>query len=193
MVQDLPKRPFINIIFGLFLQVIFIFVCLTIFFFTYVNTIEKGSFKVQMNLVVDDLSTDINVRDFILPGQEDVATVILDGSMEVARRNSLSNTKEDDANLNIQNTKIKNKAFMLVGIAGGIFGIIMIILLLTKHNIPVYIHTQEAIVTVFFVIITELFFLNIITKNYWSVDPVQVRLRIGESIQKWIQQNHPQK
>ena len=132
MVQYLPKRPFINIIFGLFLQVIFIFVCLTIFFFTYVNTIEKESFKVQMNLVVDDLSTDINVRDFILPGQEDVATVILDGSMEVARRNSLSNTKEDDANLNIQNTKIKNKAFMLVGIAGGIFGIIMIIHIINK-------------------------------------------------------------
>jgi hypothetical protein len=60
------------------------FIFLTIFFFTYVGEVEKDAFKLQMNIVVDDLSDNINVRSFVPKGQEDTATIIMDGSLEVA-------------------------------------------------------------------------------------------------------------
>lgn len=186
MVECLTKSRIINKIFVIFLQIVLIFIFLTIFFFTYVGSVEKDTFKVQMNLIVDDLTTDINFSQFVPSGGEDVATVILDGSLEVARRNSLNDDKEKDDDISKQNTKIKNKAFLCVGISLIILLIIVAILSMTSHCIPFHIHAKEAFIVVFFVALTEIFFLNVITKNYLSIDPSNVRHQISESIHNWI-------
>ena len=192
MRECIPKNPIINKIFKLFLQVVLIFIFLTVFFFTYVGNVEKESFTTQMNIVVDDIVPDINIHEFVPPGQEDTAVFILDGSMEVARNNALNDSKEEDKYINDQNIAIRNKAFILLGIVLGILLLVSLILYLTKHCIPFQIHIQDALIVVIFVAITEMLFLTIITKNYWSVDPGQVRSQIGKSIQKWIKENHPQ-
>jgi len=192
MRECIPKNPIINKIFKLFLQVVLIFIFLTIFFFTYVDNVEKESFTTQMNIIVDDIVPDINIHEIVPPGQEDTAIFILDGSMEVARNNALNDSKEEDKYINDQNIAIRNKAFILLGIVLGILLLVSLILYLTKHCIPFQIHIQDALIVVIFVAITEMLFLTIITKNYWSVDPGQVRSQIGKSIQKWIKENHPQ-
>jgi ascorbate-specific PTS system EIIC-type component UlaA len=64
--------------------------------------------------------------------------------------------------------------------------------MLTGHCVPFQLHAKEVITVVFFVAITEIIFLNVITKKYWSVNPSQVRRQLGESMKRWIKQNHPQ-
>ena len=129
----------------------------------------------------------INVRQFVAPGQEDTATVIIDGSLEVARRNAMSETKKEDKKINDQNATIRNKALKWVAIDGGLLVVVLIILASTGHCVPL-----EALIVVFFVALTEILFLNLITKKYWSVNPSEVRHQIGESMKGWIKENHPQ-
>jgi hypothetical protein len=179
-----------NKIFIVILQVILMFVFLTIFFFTYMGIVEKDSFKLQMNIIVDDLFDDIKVRDYVQPGQEDTAIFILYGLSEVARKNSLKNAKKEDVEINDRNTKIKNKAFICVGIAIGLLVVIISILVFSGHHVPFALHIKESIIVLLFVALTEIIFLNVITKNYWSVDPSQVRYQLGESVKKWIKKNH---
>jgi hypothetical protein len=167
------------------------FIFLTIFFFTYVGDVEKDAFKLQMNIVVDDLSDDMNIRSFVPKGQEDTATIIMDGSLEVARRNAMRDAKKEDKKIDEQNSKIRNKAFLWLGISIGVLVIVIAFLALTGHCIPFHLHAKEALIVVFFVAITEIIFLNVITKKYWSVNPSQVRHQLGESMKKWIKQNHP--
>jgi hypothetical protein len=192
MSKCLPDSSITNRIFGIFLQVMLIFVFLTLFFFTYVGAVEKDAFKLQMNIVVDDLSDDMNVRQFVAPGQEDTATVIMDGSLEVARRHAMSETKKEDKKINDQNATIRNKALKFIAIAGGLLVVVVIILVSTGHCVPFHLHTKEALIVVFFVALTEILFLNIITKKYWSVNPSDVRHQLGESMKGWIKENHPQ-
>ena len=187
-----PNSPIINKIFGIFLQVMLIFVFLTVFFFTYVGIVEKDAFKLQMNIVVDDLLNDINLRQYVPRGQEDMTTLVLDGSLEMARRNAISDTKKEDKQISDQNTSIRNKAFRWLGISLTILVTIIIILSFSGYCIPFHLHTKEAVIIVFVVAITEIFFLNIITKNYWSVNSSDVINQLGEYMKGWIKKNHPQ-
>lgn len=193
MVDCLPDNPLIDKIFGIFLQVTLIFVFLTFFFFIYVDSTEKDSFKTQMNIVIDDLAPDLNVRSIVPKGQENDAIVLLDGTLELARLNSTNKSKESDQQINLQNSKIKKNTFIFVGISIGILILTMIILYFSGRCLPFHIHLKDALILILVVAMTELIFLSIITKNYWSVDPNSVRKELGGSIQKWIQINHPQK
>ena len=72
------KNPIINKIYHIFLHVIFIFIFLTIFFFLYVGDAEKKSFKTQINLVVDDIMNDIDIKSFIVfSNSEDEVLILL--------------------------------------------------------------------------------------------------------------------
>ena len=196
MTKCLEENSTVNKIFGIFLQVTLIFVFLTIFFFSYVGNSEKDSFKLQMNIVVDDLAPDMDVRDWINPktqDQKDIATAILEGSLELARKNSEKDDVSEDQAIKVQNKKIMDKAYLWMGIALGVMALAVIILVLMGKCVPFHIHLKEAAIVVFFVAMTELIFLTIITKKYWSVDPSQVRNQLGDSIQKWIQIHHPVK
>jgi hypothetical protein len=191
MSKCLGDNSMTNRLFRVILQVIFIFIFLTIFFFTYVQTVEKDSFKLQMNIVVDDLLDDMVIRKLVPSGQEEIATILLDGSVEVVRSNFSKNTKTEDDKINKRNYEIKSKAFKWVGVSIFILIIIVSIFTFCGHCIPFRLHLKESILIVLFVAITEIIFLNVITKNYWSVDPSQVRHQIGESIKKWVKKNHP--
>lgn len=185
------ESPLVNNIFAIFLQVILTFVFLSIFFFSYVSNSEKDSFKLQMNIVVDDLAPDFDLRSLVPPGQEDLAAIMLDGSLELVRKNALKNSVSEEIVINKKNDVLKNKAYLWAGIAIGVLVLIVIILVILGYSLPFHIHLKEALITVFFVALTELIFLNIFSTKYWSVDPSQVRHRLGDSIQNWIQQHHP--
>lgn len=176
----------LNKIFHILSQVIFTFIFLTIFFFVYVGDVEKDTFKQQMNLVVDDLLTDVNIREIIPKGQEENTIFISNGALEVARHNSEKETDIADKDIEISNSLIKSKAFKWLGISIAILIIISLTLLLLKKCIPFELHFKKIIVVIIFVAMTEIFFLTYITKNYWSVDPNNVREQIAISIQDWI-------
>ena len=192
MVQCMPDNPIVNKTFYILLQVLFIFIFLTIFFFTYVNSTEKATFKTQMNIVIDDLVLDMNIRPLVPKGREDIATILLYGYLELVRKNAEKSSDADDQKINDQNRHIRNKAFLLVGIATSVLLVIALGLYFTGHCLPFQIHIKEALIIVFFVAITELIFLTVITKEYWSVDPSQIRQKLGNAIQDYIKTHHPQ-
>jgi hypothetical protein len=191
MTKFSKENPLLNRVFGIFLQVVFIFIFLTIFFFSYVGESEKESFKKQMNIVVDDLAPDFNVRQYVKDGYENFATVVIEGSLELARKKAdKDSTSEDDA-IKQQNNQIKKEAYKWLFICIGILVFIIICIVLSGGTVPFHIHMKDAAIVVFFVAATEFIFLNLITANYWSVDPSEVRRNLGDSIQQWIQQHHP--
>lgn len=192
MVQCMPDNPIVNKSFYILLQVLFIFIFLTIFFFTYVHSTEKVAFKTQMNMVVDDLALDMNVRPLVPKGQEDIATILLFGSLDLARKNAEKSTASDDQKINEQNNQIMKKAFLWVGISTSVLLVIALGLYFTGHCLPFQIHIKEALIVVFFVAITELIFLIVITREYWSVDPSQIRQELGDAMQDYIKKHHPQ-
>lgn len=191
MVQCMSDNPIVNKSFYILLQVLFIFIFLTIFFFTYVHSIEKETFKTQMNIVVDDLALDMNIRPLVPKGQEDIATILLSESLDLARKNAEKSSASDDQKINDQNRHIRNKAFLWVGIATSVLLVIALGLYFTGHRVSFQIHIKEALIVVFFVAITELIFLTVITKKYWSVDPSQIRQKLGNDMQDYIKTHHP--
>lgn len=192
MVNCLQRNSTINVIFGLLLQVILIFVFLTIFFFSYVTKSEKDSFELQMNLVIDDIAPDLNIKPFVKPENKDIATIIIDGSLDLELNKSIKDNYEDDKKNKDQNDKIKNKAYNLMFISLGVIAFISIIFLISGNSVScLYIHYRDAIIAVMFVAFTEYIFLELITKKYWSIDPSEVRTQISNSIQDWMKINHP--
>ena len=187
-----PDNPIVNKIFYVLLQVLFIFVFLTIFFFTYVHYTEKASFKTQMNIVVDDLSLDMNVKPLVPKGQEDIATILISGALDLAKKNAMKSTAEDDKRIKEQNNKIMKKAFLWAGISIGVLLVIALSLYLSGHCLQFHIHIKDALIVVFFVAMTELTFLLVVTREYWSVDPSAVRQTLGDAIQDYIKKHHPQ-
>lgn len=185
------ESPIVNNIFFIFLQVILIFVFLCIFFFSYVINSEKKSFKSQINLIVDDLQPDFDVRSLVPLGKENLSTAVLYGTLDNIRKKSMKNFESEESQINKQNDAIKNKAYLLAGISILFLLIVIIILIMLGYCIPFHIHLKYSIIAVFFVALTELIFLNIFTSKYWSIDPIEVRHRLGNTIQNWIQQHHP--
>lgn len=193
MTKCSKESPLVNRVFGIFLQVIFIFTFLTIFFFNYVGASEQQSFKKQMNIVVDDIAPDLNVRKYVPVGKENIATAVIEGSLEVARKNADKDSASEDAAIKQQNDKIKKLAYTWLIIALGVVALVIFGLVLSGHCAPFHLHVKDAVIVVFFVAATEFIFLNLITAKYWSVDPSEVRHQLGNSVQTWIQEYHPVK
>lgn len=186
MINCKQDSPFVKKTFFILLQVLLIFIFLTTFFFTYVNYIEKETFKTQMNLIVDDITEDINIKPFIPPGKEDTASIIILGSLDFAEEYALKNSAEDDKKNSDKNDKIKNKAMLFLAILSAVLVIMVVIFFVAGYCIPFHTHLKEAMIIIFFVALTEFIFLIVITRNYWSIDPSTVRQEIGNSIQTYI-------
>jgi len=184
-----PDNPTVNKIFHVLLQILFIFIFLTIFSFTFVYSTEKAASKTQMNIVVDDLSLDMNVRPLVPKGREDIATILISGALDLAKKNAIKSTDEI---IKEQNNKIIKKAFLWVGISSGVLLVIGLSLYLSGHCLPFHMHMKEALIVVFFVALTELAFLLIITREYWLVDPSEIRQTLGDAMQDYIKKHHPQ-
>lgn len=179
-------NPIFNHIFYILLQVLFIFIFLTIFFFTYVHSIEKKAFKTQIDTIVDDLSLDINVRAFVPKEYKDIANVIISNALDIEKNNAMKSILEDDKRIKERNNKIMRKAFLWVGILSGAMLVIALSIYLLGYCLPFHMHIKDSLITVFFIMITEIAFLLIITKEYLSIDLIEIRQTIGDTIQDYI-------
>ena len=190
MVQCFLKNNKVNRTFSIFLQIVFIFTFLTLFFFLYVHKVENQSFKDQMNLVVDDLMTDVNIQDInkLLPSKmdNDIKIVLIDGVLDYGKRKTYTQTKDDDDKVIKNNKKIFNNALKILGIMIGFAIFVGLVLYFTGFCIPFKIHIKEVILAVFVIGMTEYLFLTIITRSYLTADPSDVRHELGESIKKYI-------
>ena len=179
--------------FSIIFQVIFIFAFLTIFFFAYVVTVEKGEFQTQINLIIDDIVTHDAIKGILpkgviglTPENEDI---ILSGILDVIDTKISLSSRDAVVNVNNDNAAIRRKAFIVLGVTAGVLVISTIALLMAGFCIQILYEVKEALWVVLFVGITELLFLSVIAKSYISADPNAVKRSIGIAIQKWIATN----
>ena len=174
-----------------FIQVIFVFSFLVLFYFLYVIDVEKKDFQEQIDLLVDSLMTDLKSQSNNIisvnskeMSKEDLELLIY-GIIETLEEKITMNTKNMIQNVNNNNSSIKNNMFkILIGIM-----VVCVILLIFFQCYPVYTILKESIITVFFIGLVELVFLTFISGKYISADPNKIKNLLGTSIQNWIKVN----
>ena len=183
MIKDcLPYNAIILRSFYILLQVLLIFIFLTLFFFYYLAKVEKQTFKEQVNLVVDDITTGL---DKVKPLPKSLKAGIL-GYLEVQKNDIIESSKENDDNILKRNQEIKKRSLKIVGISIVSVIIIAISLRILGHCPPHKQLLKMGLIIVCAVAVTEFVFLNVVTKKYISIDPHKVRQSIGNSIQEYI-------
>lgn len=185
----------INKIYSVFLQVILTFCFLSIFFFTYVNTVERESFSNQVNLVIDDLFTDIDINSFLksFGKNKDIAKDFILGSLYIQKTEYDKESIKENELIKISNNKILKKTIIILIIVFSVLLIITIILYFYKICIPIHIHLKNSLIAIFFIAIIELIFLLVITKYYQSVDPSYIRKELGKTINDYIKKKMKKK
>jgi hypothetical protein len=174
-----------------FIQVVFVFSFLVLFYFYYVVGVEKKDFQEQIDLIVDDLMKDIKVQiDTIVESdinkipREDFNTLLF-GMIDVLEEKINAASKDAVKTINENNNKLKNKVVITLSIVMCVCILVMIIF----NCYPIFTILKESIITVFFIAMVELVFLTYISGKYISADPNKIKNVIGTSIQKWIVDN----
>ena len=174
-----------------FIQVIFVFSFLVLFYFLYVIDVEKKDFQEQIDLLVDSLMTDLKSQSNNIitvnskeMSKEDLELLIY-GIIDTLEEKITMNTKDMIQIVNNNNSSIKNNMFkILIGIM-----VVCVILLIFFQCYPVYTILKESIITVFFIGLVEVVFLTFISGKYISADPNKIKNLLGTSIQNWIKEN----
>ena len=179
------KDHLANNIFNILVQVIFIFIFLTIFFFTYVGQNEKESFKNQINLIIDDIANNVDISNIVSEKYKEPIFIVVNGSLDLAKKSYKKKSERIDNKIKIRNKKLIGDSLIWIFMAITFLIIISIIFYHTNLCIPFHMHLKDGLLGVFFIAITELLFLKMITDKYWSVDPIKIRQHIGDSIEKW--------
>ena len=181
------QYPILNRTFGLFLQISFTFIFLTLFFFMYVERVEKESFDTQMDIVVDNLSPDLGVNTF--KDVDPTILTVIDGSLDMIKEKEIRDNSDDDEKIKRHNKDIQLQASKIVAFILLTILLFIIIFLLVEKCIPFHSHLIHAIIAVSIVGLTEFIFLTVITENYWSVNPEEIRENIGNTMEEWIKKN----
>lgn len=172
---------------SMFIQIAFVFSFLVIFYFLYVTKIEQDDFQEQMNLIIDDLMTDI-INAKIIP-KDDLDSnykIIISGIIDTLEEDIIVKTKDSVKSVNDSNTKLKNNMYKIVGV---ILVFIVILLILLRNYIPYYTIIKEAIIVTIFIGLVEFVFLTQISSKYISADPNKIKYLLGQNIHNWIQKN----
>jgi len=187
------KNPniFVKEGFSMMFQIVFTFAFLTIFFFAYVVTVEKGEFEDQINYVVDQLLVSDKYtifKDLKGVSKDHIAGVIAGAIDEIEFRYKKGSKKGVDE-VNESNNKTRGKAFKILSIVVVVMIVMVILLLSLGYCLNIQHNVSESLWVILFVGITELAFLQIVAKNYISADPNNVKRVIGSAIEKWINEN----
>lgn len=174
-----------------FIQVVFVFSFLVLFYFYYVVGIEKKDFQEQIDLIVDDLMKDIKDQiDSIIESdinkipREEFDTLLF-GMIDMIEEKINTSSKDVVKTINENNNALKNKVVIILSIVMCVTILIMLIF----NCYPIFIILKESIITIFFIAMVELVFLTYISGKYISADPNKIKNIIGTSIQKWIIDN----
>jgi hypothetical protein len=187
------NNPYVKNTFDIIFQVTLIAIFLTVFFFTYVSNVEKEEFQKQLDLIVDDLLSDQDIRNIIPQNlsqtQKDNLAIVISGSLEAAKTKSTINEQNAINDVINNNSKVKSATYKKIFYVLIIIIILCIIVLLLGYCLPLIYQIKEATIVVFFVALTELMFLEIIAKNYISANPNKIKAEVAQAIKEWLKDN----
>lgn len=188
------KESKLKNIISVVIQVTFIFTFLTVFFFLYVQGVEKSEFQNQLYIIVDDLMKDDKEElEKILSNSKlnnEQKYVLIAGAIDMIEEKISQDAKNNIKSVNEQNYKTKLKALHYMIIA--ILGVILLVNIFILFNIciPLEYQIKEAMIVIIFVGLTELSFLQLIASKYISANPNDIKRTIGVAVEKWIKDNN---
>ena len=176
----------INFIVNVLVQVLCIFIFLSIFFFTYAAKKEGEIVKNQVNFLIDDT---LGIHLNSLP--ENIKNVLknkINSINENTPENIEAGNKIDESN-----DKIKSKtAKILIGLSIAVMLFVAVSYYLSTRGIQFFknLHlkkiAKETIIIVSFVALTEFVFLTYIGSDYVSIDPHKIKAHLFENIKNSI-------
>jgi len=177
---------------SIFIQVVFVFSFLVLFYFLYVIDVERKDFEDQINLLVDNLFSNVKdqVNEIIKVNPEKISKddfeLLVYGIIDTLEEKINIDSKDTIKQINASNDTLKNSVYkILIGIM-----VLCVVLIIFFRCYPVSTILKESVITVFFIAMVELVFLTFISGKYISADPNKVKMLLGTSIKQWIQQNN---
>lgn len=192
--QTCTKNVWPKDIVSLAIQVTFVYTFLTIFFFVYVQKVEKEEFVSQMNLIVDTLFNDVkndmpNLINTSYPVKQEDIVVLVDGIIGLFESKIAIDAQGTVKQVYEQNQNVKKSAFKSLIKFISIVVIFATIVILIGYCVPIKYQLKKALVVVIFVGLTELMFLQVVAKNYITADPNKVKRDLSTAVQRWIKKN----
>ena len=170
-------------IFGIFSQITIIFTFLIIFYFNYVELVEKKTFLNQIDHVLDELVKPIRSQMYKLHTIKPQIDHEIDSLIgKIKTDNSTSNKATDKNNRNLAHISLN----MVLGCIGG-FLLYTLVVTLTKNCLPMKSIFKESIIALLFIALTEYLFLQIVVANYQSADPNYVKRTIAQEVQAFAE------
>lgn len=171
----------------IFTQVYFIFIFLTIFYFTYVVKVERQIFQTQIYNIITQLSQQIQNNYLILLPTE-TRNAISNDIHNFAE--SLQVPPSSHSQIDANNRALEKKSIELVVSISVILlgGLTVIYLTYISINFPSSL--MENIIVVFFIGLTEFLFLHFVTRAYQIIDAQQVQvLLLKQTISSLAEKN----
>lgn len=169
---------------GIIFQTVLIFFFLTIFFFVYVSQVEKVEFKKQMDIIVDDLARDVNVK--IPENMKEDTYILVNGVLDYEEENIKIKSEPEIIKIKNSNKKVVTKSVNSLVIVGIIVVVGLMTLFFFGYCFPIKKHVIDSFIAVLVVGTTELFFLLVIAKNYISANPQEFRQNLGKAIITYV-------
>ena len=191
--NDVCKKTFVTDIFSIMLQTAFIYSFIIIFFFSYVQYIEKKEFYDQLNIIVDNILKDFDkdLKNLAKQGgsYKENLIIFLDGSIDVLKEKINIESKDILPVIIKKNDELRNKTYKSLIVIGIIIILVFLIIRMTQVNICLSYQLKEALWLVFFIGITEYVFLTVIGRRYISIQPNEVKKNFAKEILEWIKHN----
>jgi hypothetical protein len=176
----------IELFVDIILYVIIVVNILTILFFTLVKDVEKEIVQIQINNILDSILIDEKTLD---------ETTLYNGVIPIKKyynlmkQNLISNlnsvpvNQEEEDKIKKHNDEIfKNSMIFLVIL--NVIGIIFLVLLWKFKNFDIVYYLKKNFVLGIFVVLTEILFLYIISKNYIYIDKKYIIKNLQKKITK---------
>jgi hypothetical protein len=184
--DNCKSNKFIDYSFSIVFQVVFIAIFLTLFFFYFVSGVEQEEFVSQMDIIVDKILKPEMIENLAneAPDAQEAALVI-SGAIAVAEQITIQDSQADIETIQNMNEKTKSRALGYCWVFALVVLFSWFIFLSLNYCMPIVSQVREALWVTLFVGLTELLFLEVISKHYISADPNKVRLAMADGITKW--------
>src|SRR3972149_5005959 len=185
-------NPTLDFIFTILIQVAIAFIFLTLFFFFYVSKVEQIELKNQVNIIIDNIFSDIQSYSNIispLVSEDEKKTLkqniinIIDKQQQEAQQEAQSS----DQTITLNNGIIKSDSFRLLMAGVSILFFLILVVFIIGFCLPVSKDIFKAITILLIVATVEFSFLTFVAERYIVADVDQIKRSIADTVLKYIQ------
>jgi len=162
-----------------------VFIFLTIFFYTYVSSIEKEEYQHQLERLVDDFFKSVDSIS-LQKDKENIVKMIIYGAIDTEEDQLDENTKETANLIDQMNSKVIDQSYSIVIIYIIMSLIFLFILYKFGDCFSLTDNLKEGLFILFFIFVVEFSFLNLIAKNYIASNLNTVKTMVAQVIINYV-------